>query len=168
MSNFSEAADVLKFPHHFLQDARPKGRDGVFFQQQLNDCGCAALKMVLDRFGIRADYDRLCASLPAGAEKTTLLGIKRLAEAMGLCCEGWRLTLRSLGQIPLPAILLFQRKHYAVVENFHFPQFLTVLDPVLGRIEIPARSLRSIWQGEVLLFCRRADARDGNGWFKDP
>lgn len=165
MAAVTTVACALWFPHHFLSGTEYLGREGVFFQQEHNDCGCAALKMILDRFRIPVEYGALRERLPIGPEGTTMLSIKRLAEARGLGCEGWRLAIQDLPAIPLPAILLLRRKHFVVLETVRSEQCLTILDPVRGRLRISAGKLRSVWNGEALLFCRPPDSEQHRRWF---
>jgi ABC-type bacteriocin/lantibiotic exporter with double-glycine peptidase domain len=154
------------FPHHFLGDSQCLGREGVFFQQSHDDCGGAALKMILAHFGMSVEYGPLMQRLHAGPDGTTMLSLKQLAESEGLRCEGWRLTPQDLAQIPLPAVLLLCRHHFVVISSASSHGGIQILDPVRGRLRISVRKLLSIWKGETLLFCR-PDAGAGNicRWF---
>jgi ABC-type bacteriocin/lantibiotic exporter with double-glycine peptidase domain len=153
MTALSTAACTLWFPHHFLGDSQYLNSEGVFFQQTHSDCGSAALKMVFDRLGIPMEYGRLLQRLQPGPEGTTMLRIKEAAESEGLRCMGWRLSFRDLTEIPLPAVLLLRRRHFVVLEGAEAKTGIYILDPVRGRLRLSARKLRSIWEGETLLFC---------------
>lgn len=152
MTAVSVAACALWFPHHFLGDSEYLDSEGVFFQQSHNDCSGAALKMIFDRFAVPMDYDRLMRKLQPGPEGATMLRIKETAESAGLRCSGWRLSLRDLTEIPLPAILLLRRRHFVVLEAADAAAGIRILDPVRGRLKLSARKLRSVWEGETLLF----------------
>ncbi|MBZ5498588.1 MAG: hypothetical protein LAP85_19505 [Acidobacteriia bacterium] len=153
MASVTTAASALWFPHHFLGGARYLGREGVFFQQAHNDCGGAALKMIFDHFGISLDYGLLLQRLADGPEGTTMLSIKKLAEAEGLLCAGWRLALQDLHDIPLPAVLLLRRNHFVVMASRSPAAEIQILDPVRGRLGISVCNLQTVWRGEILLFC---------------
>ena len=152
------AAGALWFPHHFLGDTPSLGRDGVFFQQSHGDCGGAALKMILEHFDIHTEYSLLWQRVHDSPEGATMLSIKKVAESEGLSCEGWRLCPQDLFQIPLPAILLLQRSHFAVAARADTAKSIVILDPVRGRLRISVRKLVLLWNGETLLFCRRGTA----------
>lgn len=166
MVSLTTATDALWFPHHFLGDTQSLGCEGVFFQQSHGDCGGAALKMMLEHFDIRIDYGLLWQRLNDSPEGTTMLSIKKAAEREGLLCEGWRLSPQDLLHIPLPAILLVQRSHFVVVAGADAPKGVVILDPVRGRLRLPARKLIACWNGETLLFSRRGTASHKPGcWF---
>jgi len=95
--------------HRKLSEARFLGREGVVWQRDAYDCGAAALQMVLMHFRIAADYDRLSLRLEVNSGGTSMLRIKHAAESHGLRCQGWRLTIRDLSDIPRPAILFLRR-----------------------------------------------------------
>jgi ABC-type bacteriocin/lantibiotic exporter with double-glycine peptidase domain len=154
------------FPHHFLGDSQYLGRQGVFFQQSHDDCGGAALKMILAHFGIPVEYGSIMQRLHAGPNGTTMLSLKQLAESEGLRCEGWRLNPQDLTQIPLPAVLLLRRHHFAVIASASLHEGIQILDPVRGRLRISGSKLVSIWEGETLLFHgSNAGAADIHRWF---
>ena len=160
------ANGALCFPHHFLGDIPSLGRRGVFFQQSHSDCGGAALKMVLAHHRITMDYGVLWRRLQNGPSGTTMLDIKRLAESAGLHCAGWRLSPADLFAIPLPAILLLHRRHFAVVAATQSSRNILLLDPVRGRLDFPIRRLGLSWRGETLLFAVPAKgAADDAQWF---
>jgi ABC-type bacteriocin/lantibiotic exporter with double-glycine peptidase domain len=153
MVALSTAACALWFPHHFLGDSQYLNSEGVFFQQSHSDCGGAALKMIFDRFAIPMEYSGLLQRLRPGPEGATMLRIKQVAESEGLHCAGWRLSMRDLPAIPLPAVLLLRRRHFVVLEAVNAKAGILILDPVRGRLRLSGRKLQSIWRGETLLFC---------------
>jgi ABC-type bacteriocin/lantibiotic exporter with double-glycine peptidase domain len=163
MPDLTAGVQALWFPHHFLEGTEYLGNDGVFFQEELNDCGGASLKMILDHFGNPVDYRRLRRQLPIGPEGTTMLSIKRLAEAHGLLCAGWRLAIPDLLSAPLPAVLLLCRKHFVVLQSLQ--KAAIILDPVRGRLRVPARRLVSLWHGETLLFGLPKQLNGQHRWF---
>jgi len=152
------------FPHHFLCGNERLGNDGVFFQQAHDDCAGAAIKMVLDFFKIPIEYGQIQQHVNPGPEGVTMLDLKRFAEAKGLRCEGWRLSLQDLTQIPLPAVLLLRRNHFVVLERCTPADGIILLDPVQGRLRLRSQNLFSVWEGETLLFCLAADEARYGRW----
>ncbi len=141
------------------------GSEGVFFQQDSNDCGVAALKMIFDRYGVRADYEQIRNRLQTRASGTDMLNMRELAREEGLASEGWRLAPHDLPAIPLPAILLVRRNHFVVVERVDSDRAL-ILDPARGRLRLSCRKLLCLWHGETLLFYKPGAAPDRPGcWF---
>jgi ATP-binding cassette subfamily B protein len=142
------------------------GREGVFFQRAANDCGAAALKMILDHFGIAMDYAQLLRRLNTGAVGTAMLSMKDLARAQGLLCEGWRLAPQDLTRIPLPAVLLLRPNHFVVMDRLGPNQGVSVLDPIRGKLRMSVRRLLSDWKGEALLFSKPGESPGPHGrWF---
>ncbi len=141
------------------------GNEGVFFQQDASDCGVAALKMIFDRYGVRADYEQIRNRLQTRASGTDMFNMRELAREEGLASEGWRLAPRDLPAIPLPAILLVRRNHFVVMERVDSGRAL-ILDPARGRLRLSWRKLLCLWHGETLLFYKPGVAPDRLGcWF---
>ncbi len=143
---------AMWFPHHFLGDTPCLGRDGVIFEQWHGDCAGAALKMIFNHFDVSMEYRLLWQRLQDAPEGATMLSLKEVAEAEGLICEGWRLAPPDLLEIPLPAVLLLNRSHFAVVTHADPAKGIEILDPVRGRLLVSTRRLVSVWNGETLLF----------------
>lgn len=130
-----------------------------------SDCGGAALKMILDHYGIQTDYRQLLQRLQTGARGTAMLNMREAAKAEGLICEGWRLAARDLPAIPLPAVLLMRRDHFVVLDGLE-PGHVSILDPARGRLRLTLRALLSSWHGETLLFYKPGAVPDRLGrWF---
>ncbi len=133
------------------------------------DCGVAALKMVLDHYGIPSTYDDLLHRLDSGAGAgTSMLTLKQLSESRGLRCAGWRLAAVDLCGIPLPAILLLRPGHFVVLCSISAGGEILLLDPARGRLRISSRRLHSLWEGEILLFYSHGSIPDRfQRWFGD-
>jgi len=159
------AAGVLCSAVSHLAGTEYLGTEGVFFQQGVSDCGAAALKMIFDHYGIQADYGCLLQRLEINARGTAMLNMKKLANAEGLDCEGWRLASRDLPAIPLPAVLLLRRDHFVVLDQFQSGHAL-ILDPARGRLRLSLHKLLASWHGETLVFHKPGAHRDRpGGWF---
>jgi len=131
------------------------------------DCGVAALKMVLDHYGIQTAYDELLRRADTGTRAgTSMLALKQLSESHGLRCAGWRLAACDLRGIPLPAILLLRRGHFVVLSSISAANEVILLDPARGRLRVSLRRLRSLWEGEALLFNSHESIPDSyERWF---
>jgi ABC-type bacteriocin/lantibiotic exporter with double-glycine peptidase domain len=122
--------------------------------------------MVFDHFEIATDYSDLAFGLGVTPEGTSMLRLKGAAEARGLRCRGWRLAMRDLPGIPLPAILFLRRNHFVVLDSYGPGGPLFIRDPSRGRLQLTARKLESIWGGEILLFVQPGKEPAGSErWF---
>ena len=120
-------------------------------QQKTSDCGPAALKMVLDHHGITgATLAELELATGTGPDGTSMLALKRAAEARGLNGQGLRLPVERLDDIPLPAIAHVHGDHFVVIRSAG--EELVVDDPSLGRLRMNARTFDRSWNGVVLTF----------------
>ena len=125
----------------------------------------AALAMVFRHFGVPAGYDEVSRALGTSETGATMLALRELARARGLRSEGWRLGPGDLASIPLPAILLLGRRHYAVLQERSGTGDLVLLDPGRGRLVVTAPALYAIWTGEALLF---GTPEGGGPWLGRP
>jgi ABC-type bacteriocin/lantibiotic exporter with double-glycine peptidase domain len=111
------------------------------------DCGPAALKCVLDGFGIQANYGRLREACQTDVDGTSIDTLEDLAVQLGLEAEQILLPLDHLlcpEVNALPAVLIVARPdgatHFVVVWRRVGPYF-QVMDPGVGRRWVRARDL---------------------------
>ncbi len=123
----------------------------VVRQQNRTDCGPAALKMVLDHWGVGdSTLAELEAATGTGPDGTSLLAIKRAAERRGVTSQGFHLPIDRLGEIPLPAIAHVHGDHFVVIRTAG--DELVVDDPSIGRLRMSPRTFDRSWDGIVLAF----------------
>lgn len=136
----------------WLFGAEYLGREGVVIQQGDEDCGIAALQMVLEPRGVPAGtLDSARAAVLRGTGGASLEELKELAGARGVRAEGWRMDLPALAAAPLPAVVHLA-DHFAVVDRVLADGRVEMRDPSLGRIRVSAEDFNDIWTGNVLLF----------------
>ena len=143
----------------------PAGEE-LILQTTPYDCGVAALGMILASHGVRVEYEELQRSLAAKSAGTTMQAIKDAAERRGLACSAWRLAPRDLDSIPLPALVLLQPAHFAVLDGCVPGGECSLRDPSRGRLSVARVRLVSRWGGETLLFRPPGGAADR--WFPSP
>lgn len=131
------------------------GRQGIVFQEEHNDCGAAALKMVFDHHGIDRPLSAWTSDLIDRPEGTSMLRLKEITERWGLRAEGWRIALADLKTIPLPAIALLNRDHYVVIEAIEETGYLIYADPSFGRVRMNCRLFMRKSRGELLLILKK-------------
>jgi ABC-type bacteriocin/lantibiotic exporter with double-glycine peptidase domain len=127
------------------------GSAGVAFQNRSNDCGVAALVMVLDRYGKKDTQRELGQKAKLKFQGASLLTLKELAKSAGLEAEGRKLGFDDLTRIQLPVILFVEGHHFIVVDSVDGRGFLFVRDPAVGKLKIPRRRAVDIWKGEALV-----------------
>lgn len=128
------------------------GSRGVVLQQKRNDCGLAALQMILERFGVQVAAEELKALVRLQPRGATLSSLGHAAEEFGLRSYGWKLYPEDLNLIAFPFLAWLKQGHYVVVERLLKDGSLVVLDPALGRLRFRSGSFWNHWRGEALLF----------------
>jgi len=130
------------------------GSDGVIRQQRANDCGTAALLMVLRRYGLRTTKSELDRAIPIGPRGVSLLALEETARTAGLRVEGWWIPPSTPAPPVFPAVLFVNGDHF-VVASRRFPDGdIEILDPAIGGLKFSPTSLRRHWSGHALFFCR--------------
>ena len=108
-------------------------------QTSAMDCGPAALKCLLEGFGIRASYGRLREACQTDVDGTSIDTLEEIANQLGLAAEQVMVPPDHLcipGQELLPAIAVVRLPggilHFWVLWRRH-GRFVQVMDPALGR-----------------------------------
>ena len=128
------------------------GTERVVMQDKTNACGPAALKMILDAHGKKAQLAELERGDDTIRSGWSMQSLKEIAERYGLQAEGWRLDLDALCRCRFPVILFVENRHFVVVDGGDTSGFFYVRDPAIGRMKIHRRALAKIWTGETLVF----------------
>jgi predicted double-glycine peptidase len=147
-----ERPDLVKRVRAWSAGATLVAADAAVMQTRRNDCGPAALKMVLDAHGIERPLPALSAEVGLTGRGTSLGRLRAAAAGLGLPARSWLLGAEDLADVPLPAIAYIRRSHFVVIRRFAAPQVLEVDDPALGRLRWPVHAFRRIWSGETLIF----------------
>jgi HlyB family type I secretion system ABC transporter len=147
------------------QDAFDKG-DGLFVKRgerirrfkhirQVDeaDCGAAALAMVCRYFGARVSLARVRTHVGTGIDGTSLRGLARGGEDLGLATRALKVSLRNLEAMPLPAILHWGGNHWVVLTDVD-AKGVKIADPALGIRRLSRAELEKAWSGYAVLFAR--------------
>jgi ABC-type bacteriocin/lantibiotic exporter with double-glycine peptidase domain len=135
-------------------------------QTSAMDCGPAALKSLLDGFGIPVSYGRLREACQTDVDGTSINTLEDIAVQLGLRAEQVMLPADHLA-LPeaqaLPAIVVVQRAsgltHFLVVWS-RIGNFLQVMDPATGR-RWPTLQR---FQNEIYIHTFPVPARDWRAW----
>lgn len=129
------------------------------------DCGPAALKSLLDGFGIAASYGRLREACQTGLDGTSIDTIETVARELGLDAEQVMLPpdYLLLDDTALPAVIVIRTPtgmaHFVVVWR-KVGTFLQIMDPAAGRRWVRARDLLS----SVYVHRQSVGAADWRAW----
>jgi ABC-type bacteriocin/lantibiotic exporter with double-glycine peptidase domain/CRP-like cAMP-binding protein len=113
------------------------------FVRQLDemDCAAAAVAMVCRHFGREVSVSHIRQAIGTGVDGTSLRGIQRGAEHVGLDVRAIKASKDRLDDLPLPAILHWSGNHWVV---------LYALERDHARIADPKRGLRRATRAELL------------------
>lgn len=125
------------------------------FIQQHNeeDCGAACLAMVALYHGRRFNISRIREFVGTGQLGTTLLGLRRGAEGIGLHARSGKAAanaLDNLSQLPLPAIIHWKGVHWVVLYGKRRNRYV-VGDPALGIRYLEKEKLERAWRSGAML-----------------
>ncbi|MGB9797513.1 MAG: cysteine peptidase family C39 domain-containing protein, partial [bacterium] len=117
-------------------------------------CGPNALLAVCGILGIKTSSKEI-AQLAGTDEKgfTSLAGLKRAAEALGLKAEGVDITLDELRKSKKLAIAFIPPDHFIVVVGFSADK-VVIIDPPTMLGAVPLYALDEVWDGRALLLSK--------------
>ncbi|MEM9091219.1 MAG: peptidase domain-containing ABC transporter [Cyanobacteria bacterium P01_F01_bin.53] len=125
-----------------------------FIQQNSEeDCGAACLAMVAKYHGRSFTITRVREAVGTGQLGTTLLGLRRGAEGLGLQARSGKAApeiLDQLDKIPLPAIIHWKGVHWVVLYGKRRGRYV-IADPGLGIRYLKKTMLAEAWANGVML-----------------
>lgn len=130
------------------------------YQLDEMDCGAACLAMVCRHFGRRVSISRIREAVHTASDGTSLAGITRGAETLGLAARSVRASKTRVAELPLPAIVHWEGNHWVVLYGVR-DGHVRVADPALGLRRIPRGEFTDKWSGYASLLTptgRFADA----------
>ncbi|MEM6451500.1 MAG: peptidase domain-containing ABC transporter [Cyanobacteria bacterium P01_D01_bin.105] len=122
-------------------------------QSSEEDCGAACLAMVTKYHGRTFTLTRVREAVGSGQLGTTLLGLKRGAEGLGLQARSGKAVpevLDQLDKIPLPAIIHWKGIHWVVLYGKKRGRYV-IADPALGIRYLKKTTLAQAWANGVML-----------------
>ena len=130
-------------------------------QHSEEDCGAAAIATVAKHHGRTFAVSRVRAAVGTGARGTTLLGLRRGAEALGFNCRQVKADdsiFDNLNALPLPAIIHWKGYHWVVLYGKKRKKYV-IADPGVGIRYLSQRELLEGWRNGVMLLLVPDDAR---------
>lgn len=125
----------------------------LILQYSEEDCGAACLASVAKHHGRTVAMNRIREMIGTGRLGTTLLGLRRGATGLGLYARSAIANpeiLTRLAQLPLPAILHWQGKHWVLLYGQRGSQYV-IADPAVGVRYLSEEELMEAWTDGVIL-----------------
>jgi HlyB family type I secretion system ABC transporter len=150
---------------------RPIRRFPHVYQLDEMDCGAACLAMICRHFGRAVGISHIRQVVRTSTDGTTLAGITRGAEELGLEARSVRASKSRLDSLPLPAVAHWQGNHWVVVYRVD-EKHVRVADPARGLRRIPRAEFLERWSGytSVVGYTERLaetpEARTNLAWIK--
>jgi len=123
---------------------------GVVHQRTADDCGVAALIMLLGHTGHDVDPEQIFATLRVPRGGLSLVEMSVAAAAEGLALRPVAVAPSRHHALAPPWIAHLSWNHYVVIEA-HEGDRLVVADPRAGRLSYDATVFARVWSGFALL-----------------
>jgi len=118
-----------------------------------SDCGAACFATIAKHYGRTLAISHIREVVGTGQQGTTLLGLKRGAEALGFNAQGVKASPEILDQIdavPLPGIIHWLGYHWVVLYGRQGKKYV-IADPALGIRYLSRHQLTEGWQNYIML-----------------
>jgi ABC-type bacteriocin/lantibiotic exporter with double-glycine peptidase domain len=130
-------------------------------QHSEEDCGAASLATVAKHYGRTFALNRVREHVGTGSRGTTLLGMRRGAEALGFHTRQMQASaeiLTQLERVPLPAIIHWKGNHWVVLYGKKRKKYV-VADPGIGIRHLTRHELLAGWSNGVTLVLMPDDSQ---------
>lgn len=114
------------------------------------DCGAACLAMVCRGFGHDVSMTAVRQAAGTGLEGTSLRGLTRGGEELGLKTRAIKSSVDRLGALPLPAIAHWDGYHWVVIHAVDGER-VRIADPARGLREFGLKEVEERWSGYAAL-----------------
>jgi HlyB family type I secretion system ABC transporter len=135
------------------------------------DCGAACLAMVCRHFGRAVSLTRVRRAVGTASDGTSLKGICRGAQELGLASRSVKVSPNNFAKMPLPAIVHWEGNHWVVL--YHTDRkHVWVANPSSGLSRMERAEFEVKWTGYASLFDYTADfektptGRAGASWIR--
>ena len=115
------------------------------------DCGAACLGMVTRYFGKAVSLPTIRELVHTSTDGTSLLGIARGAEELGLATRTLRVSRSRLDRLPLPAVVHWEGNHWVVLYEVS-ERDVRVGDPARGIRRLDRSEFEQKWSGYAAVF----------------
>ncbi len=130
-------------------------------QHSEEDCGAACLATVAKHYGRNFTLSRIRDAVGTGSRGTTLLGLRRGAEALGFHARQAQATpeaIEHLNRAPLPLIVHWQGNHWVVLYRQRGKKYI-IADPAVGIRYLTKQELLAGWSNGLMLVLQPDEER---------
>ncbi len=110
------------------------------------DCGAACVAMLCRAFGHKVSLNFIRHAVGTGQQGTSLRGIKRGGEEVGLDVRAIKTSVDRLGTLSLPAIIHWEGNHWVVLYRVEDGR-VRIADPGRGVRKVTVPELEQRWSG---------------------
>jgi ABC-type bacteriocin/lantibiotic exporter with double-glycine peptidase domain/CRP-like cAMP-binding protein len=150
---------------------RPIRRFPHVYQLDEMDCGAACLAMICRHYGRAVGISHIRQVVHTSTDGTTLAGITRGADELGLTARSVRSSKSRLDDLPLPAVAHWEGNHWVVVYRVE-DDYVRVADPGRGLRKVPREEFLERWSGYTSVvgytdrLAEAPEARTSLAWVK--
>ncbi|MCW1970823.1 MAG: peptidase domain-containing ABC transporter [Anaerolineae bacterium] len=136
----------------WLQQRLPRKHVPVIFQLNAIECGAACLAMVLSYYGRNTRVSECRNVMGIGRDGVSARQIVETARTFGLTPTAMGIQdLSAFAEIPLPAILHWEGKHFVVLERWS-ANVAYIVDPGMGRMKLSHAEFGKLFSGVAISF----------------
>ena len=121
----------------------------VIMQMEALECGAACLDMILAYHGKWVPLEQVRADCGVSRDGSNLLNMLNAAESYGLQADGYKCSIDSIHEVPLPAIIHWNFNHFVVLNGFKKNKAV-LNDPARGTVEVSMEEFDKAFTGVVL------------------
>ncbi|MEM9509741.1 MAG: peptidase domain-containing ABC transporter, partial [Cyanobacteria bacterium P01_E01_bin.35] len=133
----------------------------LILQRSEENCGAACLATVVKYYGRTFSFHRIREAVGTGQLGTTLLGLRRGAEALGFNARQIRVNTQlvdRLNEAPLPGIIHWKGYHWVVIYGRQGNKYI-VADPGVGVHRLSRSELDAGWTNGIMLLLMPDEVR---------
>jgi ABC-type bacteriocin/lantibiotic exporter with double-glycine peptidase domain len=114
------------------------------------DCGAACLAMICRHFGRRVSLPFIRDAVGTGVDGTSLAGLRRGGERLGLRVRAVKATKARVADLPLPAVVHWEGNHWVVLFDVG-ERDVRIADPAQGLRRMSRQEFAEAWSGYAAL-----------------
>ncbi|MDP9956586.1 ATP-binding cassette subfamily B protein [Epilithonimonas hungarica] len=119
-----------------------------YLQPDTKDCGPTCLRIISKYYGKTISLAKIRSLSETTREGSSLLGLSEAAENLGFRSLGIKVDFKTLGEVPLPCIVHWNKRHFVVVYNIDKSGKVFISDPSYGLITYTKEDFIKFWIGE--------------------